>query len=40
MLKFSKKIFVKENETSFGIFKNIIVVEMKSSKLNIYLSKT
>jgi hypothetical protein len=27
---------VKENETSFGIFENILI-EMKSSKLNHYL---
>ncbi len=30
MLTFSKKKIVKENETSFGILKNIQVVEMKS----------
>ncbi len=40
MQKISKNIFVKENETSFGILNNILVVEMKSSKLNNYLSKT
>ncbi len=43
MLKFSKNIsfkekkkFVKENETSFEIFKNILFVNMESSKLNNY----
>jgi hypothetical protein len=48
MLKFSETIFflkdffsfVKENEESFGIFWNVIFVEMQASKLNNYLAKT
>jgi hypothetical protein len=47
MLKFSKNIFfskkdsfVKENEASFGIFENILFVEMESSKLINYLTET
>jgi hypothetical protein len=46
MLKFSKKqfikedVFVKENETSFGIFQKKKFAEMESSKLNNYSTKT
>jgi len=47
MLKFSKKDFFskiffleKGSEASFEIFENILFVEMKSSKLNNYLTKT
>jgi hypothetical protein len=45
MLKFSKKqffkldVFVKENETSFGIFQTFLFIEMESSKLNNYSKK-
>ncbi len=31
---------MKDNEASFGIFENILFVEMESSKLNNYLTET
>jgi hypothetical protein len=46
MLKFStndflkETAFVRENELSFGIFEDILFIEMEPSKLNNYLTET